>query len=144
MKILSSVDVTSGAIFRLYMGGAAIISWLTAVTYPNSMAARAAATDAGGWLMWCLLLTGIAAVIDVIINDLLPERYHWRTALRQRHFILSSMAFCYMAQLYVVFYSFSHTGLMLYYMWNAGTIVLTSFLDANQRARDAACATTCN
>ena len=142
MKILASISVAAGSIFRLYMGGNAILAWVTAIHLPHSALAHSAHSSASEVLVWLLMLTGVAAVVDAIVNDFMPNRFHWRAAVTQRHFILSSMAFCYMAQLYVAFYSLGNTGLVLYYLWNASTIVFTSFVDANQRAKDAACATT--
>lgn len=133
----------AGSACRIYMGGNAIVTWYIAMTDPRSLMHVVASTGEGGALVWLLMLLGACAVVDAVINDVAPKRYHWRVALRQRHFILTAMAFCYMAQLYVAFYSFRSTGLLLYYLWNAGVIMLAAFLDAHQRSRDS-CAITCN
>lgn len=133
----------AGSIFRLYMGGLAIVTWFMAMTEPRSMSSLAAASGAGEILAWLLMVIGSAAVVDALVNDFLPQRFHWRVAVRQRHFILAAMAFCYTAQLYVAFSSMRSTGLLLYYLWNAVSITFIQFVDAHQRSKDATCVITC-
>jgi hypothetical protein len=131
-------------VFRIYMGGNAIVTWFIAMTDSRSLMHSMASTGEGSALIWMLMMVGVAAVLDAVINDLLPERFRWRVALRQRHFILAAMAFCYVAQLYVAFFNLRSTGLLLYYLWNAGMIMLATFLDAHQRSKDASCVIVCN
>ncbi len=134
----------AGSVFRVYMGGSAIVAWLMAIDAPGSAAHQVAATGEGAALVWLLMLVGVAALIDAVVNDFLPDRFHWRVALRQRHFILSAMAFCYIAQLYVAFFSMRSTGLLLYYLWNAGAIMFIAFIDAHQRSKDSTCVIICS
>lgn len=134
----------AGSVFRLYMGGSAIVTWYLAMTEPRSMVSQAASTQAGSTLVWCLLLVGLAAVVDAVVNDFLPDRFHWKTAVRQRHFILCTMAFCYVAQVFVAFSSLRSNGLLAYYLWNAVSIMFINFVDAHQRSRDATCVITCS
>lgn len=135
----------AGSVFRIYMGGNAVVTCFMAMTEGRSLMHVVAGSGEGAALIWLLMLAGAAAVIDAVVNDLLPKRFHWRVALRQRHFILAAMAFCYVAQLYVAFFSMRSTGLLLYYLWNAGMIMLAAFLDAHQRAKDATtCVIVCN
>jgi hypothetical protein len=103
-----------------------------------------ASTSDGAALIWFLMVVGIAVLLDALINDFLPERFRWRIAVRQRHFMLAAMAFCYVAQLYVAYYNFRSTGLLLYYLWNASTIMLIAFIDAHQRSKDASCVIVCS
>ncbi len=128
----------------MYMGGNAIVSGYIAASDASSLIRRAMSTSEGALLVWMLMALGLCAVIDAVINDLLPHRFHWRAALRQRHFILTAMAFCYLAQLYIAFCNDRTTGLIIYYLWNAAIIVFAAYLDAHQRYKDALCATACN
>lgn len=129
----------AGSVFRIYMGGNAIVSWYIAMTDPRALLHLVASTWDGATLIWMLMLLGGCAVIDAIVNDLLPERFHWRVALRQRHFILVGMAFCFLTQIYISFAQGRSTGLVFYYLWNASMIMLAAFLDAHQRLKDAKC-----
>jgi hypothetical protein len=144
MTRLQHSGACARSVFRIYMGGNAIVTWFIAMTDPRSLMHSVASTGEGAALVWLLMLVGVAAVLDALINDLLPERFRWRVALRQRHFILAAMAFCYVAQLYVAFFNFRSTGLLLYYLWNASMIMLAAFLDAHQRSKDASCVIVCN
>ncbi|MES2262078.1 MAG: hypothetical protein V4724_26455 [Pseudomonadota bacterium] len=134
----------ASAVFRICIGGNAMLAWYAAIAESRSLMHLVAVTGQGVVLNWLLMLAGAAAILDAVINDVLPARFHWRVALRQRHFILFAMAFCYAAQLYVAFFSIRSTGLLLYYLWTAGMIMLAAFIDAHQRAKDATCAITCN
>lgn len=134
----------SGSVFRIYMGGNACVSWYIAMTDPRSLLSSVAATWDGAALIWMLAALGACAVVDAVVNDLLPERWHWRVALRQRHFILVGMAFCFLTQIYISFAQGRSTGLVLYYLWNASMIMLAAFLDAHQRLKDAKCSTANN
>ncbi len=132
----------AGSAFRFYVGGNAIVSWYVATTDPRALMHLVAETPEGSVLVWAVMLIGVWALVDALINDVLPPRFHWPIALRQRHFILAGMAFCYMAQLYVAYYTSRPVSLLLYYTWNAIAIMAVAFVDANQRAKDQACKTT--
>ena len=134
----------SGSAFRMYMGGNAIVSWFIASSDASSLVRRAMLTTEGAMLVWTMMIIGVCAIVDAVINDLLPARFHWRVALRQRHLILIGMAFCYLAQLYVAFCNDRTTGLIVYYFWNAAIIVFAAYHDAHQRYKDALCAMACN
>lgn len=132
----------AGSVFRLYMGGSAIVTWFLAGE-PKTMLSLASLAAPGTLLIWCLMFIGMAAMVDAVVNDFMPERFHWKSAVKQRHFILSGMAFCYVAQLYVAFSTVHSTGMLLYYLWNASAIMFISFVDAHQRSKDATCVITC-
>lgn len=144
MKTANQGADLAGSIFRLYMGGLAIVCWYIATTEPLSMISLAASNNAGTILIWLMLLIGVALIVDVVVNDLLPTNFRWRLAVRHRHMLLSALAFCYVAQLYVAFSSVCSTGLLLYYLLNAGTIMFIAFVDAHQRSKDATCVVTCS
>jgi hypothetical protein len=134
-----SLSAHAGSVFRFYIGGNAIVSWYVAITDPRALMHLVAATPEGAVLIWAVMLIGAWALVDALINDVLPCRYRWPLALAQRHFILAGMAFCYMAQLYVAFYTSRPASLLVYYTWNAVAIMFVAFLDATQRAKDQAC-----
>lgn len=125
----------AGFVFRVYMGGSAIVTWYTSMSAARSPIRTAAASSDGAALIWLLLIVGAAAIFDAVINDLLPRRFHCRVMLRQRHFILASMAFCYVAQMYVAFYHLRSTGLLIHHLWSASMIMLAAFFDAHQRSK---------
>lgn len=121
-----------------------MVSWYIAMTDPNAFMYSVASTSDGASAIWALMLLGACSVVDAIVNDILPERYHWRVALRQRHYILVGMAFCYLAQIYTAFEIGRHISLAYNYLWNASMIMLAAFIDAHQRLKDAKCLTANN
>ena len=134
-----SIAAHAGSVFRFYVGGNAIVSWYVAMTDPRALMHLVASTVNGAVLVWAVMLIGAWALVDAIINDVLPCRYRWPLALRQRHFILASMSFCYIAQLYIAVYTSRPASLLVYYTWNAAAIMVVAFIDATQRSKDQAC-----
>lgn len=134
----------AGSIFRVYVGGNAIVSGYLALVEPRSLMYLVAETPQGLALIFVLAIVGAAALVDALINDFLPARFNWRVAVRQRHFILAAMAFCYLAQLYVAFLNLRSSGLLIQYLWNVVAIMAVAFFDAHQRSKDASCVIVCN
>lgn len=130
----------AGSLFRIFTGGIALLAWFMAVYEPRSLSSELATVVDGFVLTVLLGVLGAMSIIDAVVNDIMPKKYHWRVALRQRHFILVAMAFCYSAQLYVAFYHLRSTGLLLYCLWNAFCLVAVAFVDAVQRSKDTRCA----
>jgi hypothetical protein len=129
----------SGSLFRIFMGGAAVISWIIAMTDENALMYSVASTADGASAIWALMILGACLMADAVFNDILPDRWHWRVALRQRHYLLVGMAFCYLAQIYTAFELGRHISLVYDYLWRASIIMLAAFYDAHQRLKDAKC-----
>jgi len=129
----------AGSVFRVYMGGNAIVSAFIALHESRSLMHLVASTVEGSALILLLALAGLAVLIDALVNDFLPARFHWRVAVRQRHFLLAALAFCYVAQLYVAFFYLRSIGLLIHYLWNVVAIMAVAFCDAHQRSKDASC-----
>lgn len=127
-------------LLRVYIGGNAVVTWYNAVSDPRSLVARLATNGDGMPLVWFLGFCGILVVLDAIINDLLPKKYTWNKAVKNRHLFFGGLACCYVGQLFVGVMSHQVMALLVYYVWNASIIMLASFLDAKKRSRDAECA----
>lgn len=127
-------------LLRLYMGGNAVVTWYNAMSEPQSLIAMTTRTPDGKMLLWLLGIVGAMMAIDVIINDVLPSRFVWSRALKNRHYLFSALAFCYVSQLFVGAMSHQGLALLIYYVWNASIVMVASFLDAKKRSRDAGCA----
>ncbi len=129
----------AGSVFRMYVGGNALVSAYMALFEARSLMHWVASTVEGAVLITLLAIVGAAALLDAVINDFMPVRFNWHIAVRQRHFILAVMAFCYMAQLYVAFLYLRSYGLLIQYLWNVFAIMAVAFFDAHQRSKDASC-----
>ena len=130
-----------GSMFRIYIGGLAMIALYMSIEVPESLSASVALTSDGSMLIWAQAVLGCCAIVDAIVNDLLPARWHWRLALQQRHYIMVGMAFCFLTQIFSAVWQGRLTGLETYYTWNALSIMLAAFPDAYQRLKDAKCQT---
>jgi hypothetical protein len=132
------------AILRTHMGVIALISWALAMTDARSLAYLIASQREGLLIAGLTGIVGAVALLDAVINDLLPVRFHWRSALQQRHFIILALSFCYGAQYYVASNTTNSTVLLLYYLWNAILLMCVAFVDAHQRSKDATCVIVCS
>lgn len=130
-----------GYMFRIYMGGLAIVSWYMSIWVSDSLAYSVASTCDGMVMTWAQAALGAAAIIDAIVNDLMPPQWHWRPALRQRHFIMVGMAFGFLTQIFSAVWQGRPSGLEAYYCLNALMIMIAAFPDAYQRLKDAKCQT---
>ncbi len=109
---------------------------------PRSLVAQFS-TNADSGPLLCLLLgiLGAIGVVDVLINDVFPERFKWKVIKKHRHFVLIALAFCYVASLYVSIFNIRSAALSLFYGWNALSLLSLAFVDAFQRNRNAHAAT---
>lgn len=128
----------------MYVGGSAILNGFLAHYESRSLMHLVASFPEGAVLISILTLVGVAVLMDALINDFLPARFDWAAAVRLRHFLLAALAFCYVAQLYVVFQYLRSPGLLIHYLWSAGAIIAVAFFDAHQRSKDATCVIACN
>ncbi|KVN83488.1 hypothetical protein [Burkholderia ubonensis] len=143
MKSRPQVCVAS-ALFRVYVCGLAVMTWFISRHEPRSLYSLIAASDEGRWLLWAMLACGIVGLVDVLINDtaVVPLRLEWiRT---HRHFGFASLAFCYVAELFIAVLKLASPGLALFCLWNALLVVTFSLIDAHQRSKDATCLQACN
>lgn len=132
-------------LLRLYMGGNAVVTWHNATTNPQALLYRTAAGNPDGQtLVWFMGLFGLILIIDLFINDILPEKFHWNGAIKYRHFLILALAFCYIAQLFVGTMGGQVLHLLIYNLWNAGMIMTAAFLDAKSRSRNSLCVVTCS
>ncbi len=124
------------------MGASAMVSFYMSIWEPRSLMFLVGSTFEGEVLIGALAIVGLAAVLDAVINDFLPDRFHWRLAVKQRHFIYTAMAFCYMAQLYVAYLYLRSSGLLVHYLCNVLAIMAVAYFDAHQRCKDSSCVIT--
>jgi hypothetical protein len=129
----------TGTMFRIYIGGLSIIALYMSIWVPDSLSADVAATVGGARLIWLQAILGACAVVDAIVNDLLPAQWHWSYALHRRHWVMVGMTFGFLAQIFTALWQLRLTGLEAYYGWNALMIMITAFPDAFQRLKDAKC-----
>jgi hypothetical protein len=116
-----------------------VLVCLVLVTFveDRSMTAQAIhATGDGGWV----LMAGVAfcccvCLLDVLVNDLLPDRFSLPTALTWRHLGLMGIALQLAALGVLVVFAKGYTVLLLAYWVNAALAGALAYLDAFARLR---------
>lgn len=91
-------------LLRMIMGGDAIHSWYNAFHDPGARLFRIAQNQDNAVMIWAIGLFGAAIIIDVIINDLTPEKIsvgrwvigiQWSKAFEHRHWLFVMLAVSY-------------------------------------------------
>ena len=126
----------SAVLYRLSMCSLAIVLWLITILEPRSILALYASTAPASFMLAATAVIGLIGVLDVLINDVLPDRFIWRLAERHRHFILVSLAFCYIAGMYISVAIVRSNALNLFFTWNAVSLLSLAFSDARHRHKD--------
>lgn len=87
-----------------------------AACHSNSI--PAVTMEHGGWLFTLLLLVaGALLLIDIVVNDLMPDRYIFAWGLKWRHWVYPLASFSYASHLFVaehVFKSVQISTLLFY------------------------------
>lgn len=134
----------SSPFLRLCLGGQGIISSYTAITNPVSTLHAVARTPDGGYLIWFMGLLGCIAVVDLLVNDVLPEQVklgsrlvqlNWSRTWSYRHWIFIGIAGSYLGQ--IPFADVSQQSFSISVVcgfWCVMNIV-AAFLDAGDRSR---------
>lgn len=116
-------------LFRVAVSLIAITTWLS-----NGLLIKPVSVG-GEVLLVLLLLVGCIGLVDVLINDVLPSRFQWDMARRERHYLLAAMAFCYVAQMFVSYKNVTESGLIFYYLLNAFSLMVFAAFDAQERSK---------
>lgn len=92
------------------------------------------ATGAYGWtLIIALFFVCLIGIADVIVNDVLPPRFSFVSAMHWRHLNLMAMALILAALGVLVVYAIGFTTLLFVYWLNASLAAWLTFLDIFDR-----------
>lgn len=91
----------------------------------------------GWWLVGILAAVAIVGIVDVVVNDMLPDRFHLRCAKRSRHLIYVALSMGLMCLTYVFIAGGGGwwRALAMPFWIDASFAALVAFLDLFQRHR---------
>lgn len=119
---------------RLLVAGNAILACLLILQEPSSLLhqtiERAGLT--GQIAVSALVGIGLLAVVDVLINDLLPARYELQCALKYRHTVYMLIALGCLSLIFVIVKSHGPSSSLIHY----GMVALASMILAVYDLRD--------
>lgn len=76
---------------------------------------------------------GLVALIDTVVNDLLPPKYSFNNGLEHRHLVFMFLALVQAAELFVAVHYVRSLGLSLYCILNVIFITIAAFQDVQIR-----------
>lgn len=134
----------SMALLRVYAGGDAILGWYQSFSDPGARMFRIAQNQDNAIMLWVLGLIGVALILDVIINDLTPEKVtvgkwsftlRWQKAFEHRHLLFVMIALSYLAHPYLAIAAGRPVEGVYFLYWNAAQAIVLAFFDVKLRTR---------
>lgn len=121
---------------RMYVALSIMANCIVAYLEPQSLTAMVLRTNPTGWAcLGILFALAVTALVDVAINDLLPQGYYLRWTRDQRHWIYVLMALFTMGLTYAIVREKGFTALLLAYWVDAAIAVAIAPLDLFARHR---------
>jgi len=80
-----------------------------------------------------MIALGVIAIIDVIVNDLMPSRFIFGKAIRHRHFVYMLMCLGCLSTAFVIIKSLGFSVVLLHYGLIALAALLIALLDVRDR-----------
>lgn len=112
----------------------------TALVEPETLVYHVAHADNFSTLtMMAMTIFAVLGLVDLIVNDLLPDRYIIRRALRDRHLVNMGLAGCFGVQMWMcVKYQLPH-ALLPFYAVYVLLIPASAFADIHKRYNKKVC-----
>lgn len=91
----------------------------------------------GQWVMAAALACCLVAIADVIVNDLMPDRFCFRIARAYRHLGFMGISLALGAMGVLIVFEFGYSPSLFLFWLNSAIAVLVAFLDVFARHRTA-------
>ena len=85
------------------------------------------------FLIWLMLAISSAGIVEIVINDFMPEKYRWEFALRWRHLGLMACAGFFFVLIYLVTQSHLPGLVIPYFLIFAFFLAWNAFMDLWRR-----------
>ena len=131
-------------LLRLIMGGDAIHAWYSAFHDPGARLFRIAQNQDNALMIWAIGLLGAAMIIDVIINDLTPDKtrvgkwtidVQWSKAFEHRHWLFGMLALSYFIHPALSQATGSRVEGEAFFYWSGTKTLILALFDMRSRKR---------
>lgn len=129
--------IECSTMLRAYMMLSAALYAVTAITQPETLLFKIANHDATALgAMYLMGLFAVLGMIDLVVNDLMPERFVIRRALQDRHLVNMGLSLCFAVQMFTTVRYELPLSAMPYYALYAVFIPLSAFADVQRRFKN--------
>lgn len=124
---------------RISVSGSVLVTCAIAATNPWGANRMSFETDglfasSGGAISIVLMASlAVLALLDVIINDILPVRFHFKFPIRIRHLVFCMLAASQLGLIYNNVINDRYDALLLKYAWDALISIVVVFADFSAR-----------
>ena len=122
---------------RAYMMLSAALYAITGITQPETLIYRIANHDKTALAaMYVMGVFAVLGMIDLVVNDLLPDRFVIRRALHDRHLVSMGLSLCFAVQMFTTVRNGLPLSTVPYYALYAVFIPLSAFADVHRRFKN--------
>lgn len=124
-------------VYTLFMSG--LYSY-TCLNHPETIMYKVAHSDAMAyWAAWTLSLCAVLGFIDLIVNDLMSDRFSIKRALKDRHLVLMMIPICFAIEMFTAV-RYGHPLILLaFYGVYIFMVPASAFTDVNKRYKNKVC-----
>lgn len=121
---------------RLYLALSVVIFTGTALYQPDTQIYRMISLSGGQFFVFALMLLSLIAMLDAVVNDMFPDRYRLKWAMRHRHVIYMMIALGTFSMAYILWsLSGRPNGAALHLILSSAMATTIAFLDVFARHR---------
>jgi hypothetical protein len=129
-----------GVLLRVYTMFMSGLYGYTSLNHPETIMYKVANADAmGKWAALTLLVCSFFGFVDLIVNDLMPDKFVILRALKDRHLVMMLIPICFSIEMFnTVRYGYPLI-LLVYYSVYVVIVPMSTFADINKRYKKAVC-----
>lgn len=129
-----------GVLLRVYTLFMAGLYSYTQLRHPETIMYAVAHADEFAYIMaWALGACSLLGCIDLVVNDLMPERFFITRALHDRHLVMMAIPLCFAVQMFTaVKYNFPLI-ILAYYSVYIFMVPASAFTDVRKRYKKVTC-----
>lgn len=129
-----------GVLLRAYTMCQSALYAVTALTQEQTLLHTVAhANSFATNTMYALLVLSVLGMVDLIVNDLLPDRFVIAYALRDRHLVNMGVAVCFMVQMWTCVKYQLPLSVLPFYAVYVILVPAAAFSDVRKRYKNKAC-----
>jgi hypothetical protein len=127
-------------LLRMYTMLMSLLYCYTSFNHPEMIMYQVAHANTFASLM--MLVMGVLAVVgmvDILINDLMPDRFIFLQALKTRHLVLMGIPICFAVQISTCIEAGMSYAVLPFYLIYTVLVPLSAFVDVHKRHLKAVC-----
>lgn len=129
-----------GVLLRVYTLFMSALYGYTCLNHPETIMYKVAhADDMAYWCAFGLVISAFLGFVDLLVNDIMPERFTIPRALKDRHLVLMAIPICFAVEMFTAVKYNQPLILLAYYGVYILMVPASAFTDVLKRHKKKAC-----